>query len=137
MRFALLPARLAGSLLGILGALALGLAAIGIYGVMSFNVAQRTREMGIRIALGAQRERVIRLVLKEGAVLAFIGSVLGLGGAYGVGKLMQSTLYDVPAFDPIAFAGVITVLLLAALLASVLPAWRASRVEPIKALRCD
>jgi len=85
----------------------------------------------------AQRERVIRLVLKEGAVLAFIGSVLGLGGAYGVGKLMQSTLYDVPAFDPIAFAGVITVLLLAALLASVLPAWRASRVEPIKALRCD
>ena len=129
-RFALL-------LFGSFAIAALLLAGIGVYGVMAFGVAQRTQEFGIRIALGAQRERVIRLVLKEGAVLAFIGSVLGLGGAYGVGKLMQSTLYDVPAFDPIAFAGVITVLLLAALLASVLPAWRASRVEPIKALRCD
>jgi putative ABC transport system permease protein len=116
-------------------ALGLMLAAVGIYGVMSFGVAQRTHEFGVRIALGAQRFRVIRLVLKEGTVLAVIGGLIGLGGAYLVGRTMQATLYGVPALDVRAFAVVFTLLLISALLACLIPAWRASRIEPLDALR--
>jgi putative ABC transport system permease protein len=113
------------------------LAAVGIYGVMSFGVAQRTQEFGIRMALGAQRPRVIRQVLKEGVILAFTGALLGLGGAYLVGRAMQSTLYGVGAMDATAFSAVASILIVAALLACLFPAWRASRVEPIEALRHD
>jgi len=119
---------------GILGLL---LAAVGIYGVMSFGVAQRTQEFGVRMALGARRSRVIRLVLKEGVMLALTGALIGLGGAYLVGRAMQSTLYGVGAMDAGAFVVVAAVLLVAALLACLIPAWRASRVEPIVALRCE
>jgi putative ABC transport system permease protein len=104
---------------------------------MSFGVAQRTQEFGVRMALGAQRSRVIRLVLKEGATLAFTGAFIGLGGAYLVGRAMQSTLFGVGAMDATAFGAVAGVLLVAALLACLVPAWRASRVEPIAALRCE
>lgn len=117
------------------GALGLLLAAVGIYGVMAFAVAQRTHEFGIRLALGAQRARVINMVLKEGTILAVCGTVFGLGGAYLVGRAMQSTLYGVTAVDVRAFSAVSVLLLLAALLACVFPAWRASRVEPLEALR--
>jgi putative ABC transport system permease protein len=117
------------------GALGLLLAAIGIYGVMAFGVAQRTHEFGVRIALGAQRVRVIRLVLSEGTVLAALGGALGLGGAYLVGRTMQATLFGVPALDVRAFAAVFALLLLAAWIACFVPAWRASRVEPLEALR--
>jgi predicted permease len=119
------------------GALGLLLAAVGIYGVMAFAVVQRTHEFGIRMALGAQRSRVINLVLKEGTILAISGSAIGLAGAYFVGRAMQSTLYGVGAFNLIAFAGVALLLLLAALLACFVPAWRASRVEPLEALRYE
>lgn len=119
------------------GALGLLLAAVGIYGVMSFTVAQRTQEFGVRMALGAQRSRVVSLVLKEGTVLAVIGALIGLGGAYLVGRAMQSTLYGVGAMDARAFGAVAGVLLVAALLACLVPAWRASRVEPIVALRYE
>jgi putative ABC transport system permease protein len=119
------------------GVLGLLLAGVGIYGVMSFTVAQRTQEFGVRMALGAQRSRVLRLVLREGTILAFIGAVIGLGGAYLVGRAMQSTLYGVGAMDARAFGAVAGVLLVAALLACLVPAWRASRVEPIVALRYD
>ena len=129
--------RFALDLFGSFAIAALMLAAIGVYGVMAFGVAQRTHEFGVRMALGAQQSRVLKLVLKEGTILAVIGSIIGLGGAYVVGRLMQSTLYGVPAFDALAFGAVVLVLLGAALLASFLPAWRASRVEPMKALRCD
>lgn len=119
------------------GVLGLLLAAIGIYGVMAFTVAQRTQEFGVRMALGAQRSRVVRLVLKEGTTLALIGAAIGMGGAYLVGRAMESTLYGVGALDTRAFGAVALVLVVAALLACLIPAWRASRVEPIVALRYD
>jgi predicted permease len=117
------------------GVLGLLLAAVGIYGVMGFTVAQRTQEFGVRMALGAQRSGVVSLVLKEGALLAGAGALFGLGGAYLVGRAMQSTLYGVGAMEARAFGAVACVLLAAALLACLIPAWRASRVEPMVALR--
>ncbi len=119
------------------GALGLLLAAVGIYGVMAFAVAQRTHEFGVRMALGAQRSRVVSMVLKEGGLLAIAGTIIGLGGAYLVGRAMQSTLYGVGAFDVRAFVGVSALLLAAALLACWFPARRASRIEPLEALRYE
>jgi predicted permease len=119
------------------GALGLLLAAVGIYGVMAFAVAQRTHEFGVRMALGAQRTRVINMVLKEGALLAICGAAIGLSGAYLVGRAMQSTLFGVDALDVRAFGAVSVLLLGAALLACLFPAWRASRVEPLEALRYE
>lgn len=119
------------------GVLGLLLAAVGIYGVMAFAVAQRTHEFGVRMALGAQRARVISLVLREGTILAVCGSAIGLGGAYLVGRAMRSTLYGVQAFDVWAFGAIALVLISAALLASFFPAWRASRVDPLVALRYE
>jgi putative ABC transport system permease protein len=117
------------------GALGLLLAAVGIYGVMAFGVAQRTREFGVRMALGAQRSGVVSMVLKEGTLLAFLGAAIGLAGAYLVGRTMQSTLFGVGAFDVRAFGAVFVLLLIVAWSACLVPAWRASRVEPMKALR--
>ena len=114
---------------------ALLLAAIGIYGVMSFAVAQRTHEIGLRMALGAGPRQVLRLVLREGMLLALIGLGVGLAGTYFVGRLMETILYQVSALDPIAITGVTAVLLLSALLACYIPARRATQVDPIVALR--
>lgn len=119
------------------GVLGLLLAAVGIYGVMAFAVAQRTKEFGVRMALGAQRSRVIRMVVKEGTILAICGTAIGLGGAYLVGRAMQSTLYGVMALDVWAFGAISLLLMSAAMLACLLPAWRASRVEPLVALRYE
>jgi len=122
-------------LYGSFAALALLLAGIGIYGVMAFAVAQRTHEFGIRMALGAGGRQILGLVLREGVWLALTGLVLGMGGAYLVGRAMQTTLYGVGALDAGAVSGVAIVLLGAAVLASYLPARRASRVDPMVALR--
>jgi predicted permease len=122
-------------LFGSFAAVALLLAAIGIYGVMSFVVAQRTHEIGLRIALGASPAQVLRLVLREGILLALGGLLLGLGGAYFVGRLMKSLLYQVNATDPTAVSAVTAVLLLSALLACYIPARRATQVDPLVALR--
>lgn len=122
-------------LYGSFAALALMLAAIGIYGVMAFSVVQRTQEFGIRMALGAAGGQILSLVLREGVMLAFLGLSLGLGGAYLVGRALQSTLYGVSALDILAFSTVAVVLLAAALLACYFPARRASRVDPMVALR--
>ena len=122
-------------LFGSFAAVALLLAAIGIYGVMSFAVAQRTHEIGLRIALGASPAQVLRLVLREGILLALGGLLLGLGGAYFVGRLMKSLLYQVNAMDPTAVSAVTAVLLLSALLACYIPARRATQVDPMVALR--
>jgi putative ABC transport system permease protein len=117
------------------GALGLLLAAVGIYGVTAFGVAQRTHEFGVRIALGAQRSRVIRLVMKEATALAVIGGLIGFIGAYLVGRVMQTNLYGVPAMDTRAFGAVFILLLVSAWVACLIPAWRAGRVEPLEALR--
>jgi putative ABC transport system permease protein len=122
-------------LYGSFAALALLLAAVGIYGVMNFAVAQRTHEFGLRMALGARGAHILSLVLREGAMLALIGLGLGLGGAYLVGRAMTTTLYGVGAMDAVALGAAALVLLLAGLLACYLPAWRASRVDPMVALR--
>jgi putative ABC transport system permease protein len=114
---------------------ALLLAAIGIYGVMSFAVAQRTHEIGLRMALGAGPQQVLRLVLQEGMLLALVGLGVGLGGTYFVGRLMKTVLYQVNAIDPAAISAVTAVLILSALLACYIPARRATQVDPIIALR--
>jgi putative ABC transport system permease protein len=116
---------------------ALLLAAIGIYGVMSFAVAQRTPEIGLRMAVGAGSRQVLLLVLKEGLLLALAGLVLGLGGTYFVGRAMRSVLYQVSAIDFRSAGAVAVVLLVAAILACYLPARRATRIDPMVALRCE
>jgi len=102
---------------------------------MSFAVAQRTHEIGLRMALGAGPAQVLRLVLQEGMLLALAGLVVGMGGTYFVGRVMKSMLYQVTVIDPVAFSAVTVVLLLSALLACYIPARRATRVDPMVALR--
>jgi len=114
---------------------ALALAAVGIYGVMAFTVAQREHEIGLRMALGASRGRVVNMILKEGMTLALFGLGLGLVGAYFVGQAMQSGLYGVGKLDSTAIGAVALVLFSAAMLASWIPARRAASVQPMQALR--
>jgi putative ABC transport system permease protein len=116
---------------------ALLLAAFGIYGVMAFAVAQRTHEIGLRMALGAARTHVLGQILREGLVTALVGIVVGSGGAYLVGRTMQGMWYGVGAFDPVAFTIVATALLVCALVACLVPARRAASVDPMVALRQD
>ena len=137
MGTSLFPARMAAIALGSFGVLALILAAVGIYGVMSHVVAGRTREIGLRMALGAQLSDVQKLILKQGMFLAAIGSLGGLMVALGGARMMKSLLYGVSSSDPITFACVALLLLNVALLACWIPARRASRVEPMIALRAE
>jgi predicted permease len=127
--------RFTAALFGGFAAVALLLATLGIYGVMSFAVAQRTHEIGLRMALGAGRSNVLALILKEGMLLAGVGLVLGLAGSYGVGKAMHSIFYNVGTIDFAAFGAVGAALLFAALLACFIPAHRATLVDPMQALR--
>jgi ABC-type antimicrobial peptide transport system permease subunit len=124
-------------MLGIAGAMAVALGIIGIYGVISFTVSQRKREIGIRLALGAQRGDVVHMVLREGATMALVGVAIGIAAAFGLTRLMTSLLFGVTAHDPLTFGLVAALLMLVALLACYVPARRAMKVDPMVALRYE
>lgn len=124
-------------LLGTFGCLALVLGAVGIYGVMSYSVEQRTRELGVRVALGSSSPGIVRLVLSRAGLLAVLGIGLGMVGTLAGGRVIRSLLYDVTWYDPITLSGVVVVLGTVALLACVLPARRAARTDPMVALRAE
>jgi putative ABC transport system permease protein len=129
--------RLNAQLLGVFAALALTIAAIGIYGVLAYSVTQRTREIGLRMALGAPRAGVLGSIVREGMLVALAGVTVGLVAAFAFSRVLDSLVFGVRVHDPATFAGVAAVLSAVALLACVLPALRASRVDPIVALRQD
>ena len=129
--------RVFGALFMIMGAVALVLAAVGLYGVMAFNVSRRTREMGVRMALGAKPGDVMRLIVRQGMVQLAIGLLLGVGLAYGLGTLLKMILFQVTETDPLVYSLTISVLVLAAAAASLVPARRATRVDPMVALRYE
>ena len=124
-------------LLGVFASVALVLATIGIYGVMAYLVNQGTRELGIRIALGASQRNILSLVVRQGMALAFSGVTIGLAAAFLFTRLIRSLLFGVEATDPITFAGIALLLAMIALLASYIPAQRAARINPLTSLRCD
>jgi ABC-type antimicrobial peptide transport system permease subunit len=132
-----LQRRVQSGLLSGLAALALVLATVGIYGVMAYLVAQRTQEMGIRMALGAQRMDVLALIIGKGMKIAFLGIVIGLIGAATLTRLMASLLFAISSADPPTYGGVSLLLLIVALFACYIPARRATRIDPVLALRAE
>jgi ABC-type antimicrobial peptide transport system permease subunit len=127
--------RFSATLLAMFAVVALSLAVMGIYGVLSFAVAQRTNEIGIRMALGAERGNVLGLVMRDAAVLALIGLSIGVAAALAFTRVLRTMLYDVATTDPLTYAVMAGTLALAVLAASWIPARRASRVDPVIALR--
>lgn len=124
-------------ILAIAGGMALLLGLVGIYGVIAYAVSQRTREIGIRMALGAQPSRLLRVFVRQGLLLAGIGAAIGLIAAAALTRLMSSLLFGVTALDPLTYAAVSALLIVAAVLASYLPARRAMAIDPVEALRAE
>jgi putative ABC transport system permease protein len=124
-------------LLAIFGVLALLLAAIGLYGVLAFTVSQRTREIGIHMALGARARDVLVMVMKQGMSLVLVGIVLGVAGAYAVTRTIRSLLFEVGTTDPLTFVAVLVLLAVVGFVASYVPARRATKVHPLEALRYE
>ena len=131
------PRRFSALLMVIFGLVALALASIGLYGMLSYSVAQRTPEIGVRVALGAQRRDVLTMVIKQALRLALLGVVAGLVTSLALAQLLRNLLFGVAATDPLTFAVVALVLLAVAVLASFVPARRAARVDPMVALRYE
>ena len=129
--------RMGAVLLGIFAALALILASVGIYGVLSHSVTQRVHEVGIRMALGAEKCDVLKMVVGQGLKLAMIGVAIGIAGALALTRFLSSLLYGVAPTDPVTFIAVSLILIVVALAACYIPARRAARVDPMVALRCD
>src|SRR4030095_12332887 len=129
--------RLQTGLLSLFAALALGLAAVGLYGVLGYTVTQRQREIGLRMALGARRHDVLRLVVGQGMRLALVGIACGWLGAFGLTRLLRTLLFEIKPNDPLTFAAVPLLLLAVTILACWLPARRAAQVEPRQALRTE
>jgi putative ABC transport system permease protein len=129
--------RLFGWMFSIFGVIALALASVGVYGVLSYAVSQRTQEIGVRLALGASRQNVFAMIVGHGVRLAVIGIVFGVLGAFGVTRVVGSLLYNVSATDPLSFIGTALFLALVAVLASYVPARRATGVDPMVALRAE
>jgi ABC-type antimicrobial peptide transport system permease subunit len=129
------PQRIASYVVGLFSGAALFLSAVGLYGVLAYAVVQRTREIGIRIAVGAKSTNILQLVIRQGVQLAGIGLVIGIAAALALARLMSSMLYGVSANDPLSLTIAIVVLSMATVLASLLPALRATRIDPIEALR--
>jgi len=125
------------ALMGIFAGLALVLTIVGLYGVITYLVNQRTQEIGIRMALGAQVGQILTMVLKQGMLLVLIGVALGLGASWLLTRLLKSLLFQVSTTDPLAFIGISGLLVVVALLACYLPARRAARVDPLKALHYE
>jgi ABC-type antimicrobial peptide transport system permease subunit len=124
-------------LVGLFACIALIIAGVGLYGVVAFFVAQRTQEIGVRMAIGAQRSDVLRLVLGEAARMAAFGVIIGVVASLAISRLLTSLLFGISATDPLTFIGVAVLLSLVALAASFIPAYRATRVDPVTALRYE
>jgi putative ABC transport system permease protein len=133
----LAPQRMGAIVAGVLSMVALTLASIGVFGVCAYIVHQRTREIGVRMALGAQRGQVVRFILRSSSPALLVGLALGLGGAILGSKVIASSLVGISPFDPLAYLGVMAVLACAAVFAVLVPSSRATRVDPVKALRCE
>jgi putative ABC transport system permease protein len=129
--------RMSAAMVGLFGALALVLAAIGIYGVVSYGVSQRTREFGVRLALGATPGDLLRQVLRNGGSLIGLGVVIGVAAALAASRLLARALFGISGADPATYTGVAVLLVITGLLACIVPAWRASNTRPVNALRAE
>jgi ABC-type antimicrobial peptide transport system permease subunit len=129
--------RMIGTLSAAFAALATLLAAVGLYGVLAYSVVQRTKEIGVRMALGANSSSIVAMVLRHVGVMTVVGAAIGAAGAYGIGRGAQSLLFGINGRDPLVMAASAALLALVAMAAGSLPAWRASRVDPVQALRYE